>query len=411
MVAAVSGVLPAGLKRRLKPTWVAILPAVRSILYGPLRLIHQIVATPLLILVSIGLGAFLKVYLWVNRSPTAPLNERALAHVPEFVEQYPLHLYPVLLKSFEFAFLDDWVRRLLEQNARFIEMAIGEGTFSAKIFLHDGGVVGLDLSPYSLWKAVHLPHVRRALICDCLRPPIRGGHFDVILANNFLHHVTMKGQTLANWSRVARKLIFNESTPYWASGWAKPFLLKTLGFRGAAERAVARIQRKMIQYLEPKEAIDDLVRKDYEVVEAASYMSERTFFLCTVYSFIMHCYGPPTPQHLKGLFLSRYLRWLTIPLTTGIARMLIRYDRSQDRSKDAYVSYVCESRQPLEPRVDTYLICPRCGDQLTETDCCKGCGKQYSQIDQMLFLLPEELEYIETGYDPETARLMPREHL
>jgi hypothetical protein len=29
----------------------------------------------------------------------------------------------------------------------------------------------------------------------------------------------------------------------------------------------------------------------------------------------------------------------------------------------------------------------------------------------MLFLLPEEIEYIETEYDPQVARSRPREHL
>lgn len=413
IVAAVSGVMTPGLKRRLRRGWVGIVSWRNQDhwISAPLRLISRLVTTPLLILFTVLLGTWLKLYLLIKRIPTAPLNERAMKRVPEFVEQYPLHLYPVVAKSLEFAFLETEAHLLLNQGARWLEMAIGEGTFSAKIFPPNAEVVGLDLSPYSLRKAVEMPHVKHAVICDVLRPPISGGHFDVVIANNFLHHVTKKEQTLANWSRVGRRLIFNESTPYWASGWATPFLLKRVGFEAASRRAADGIEQLMLQDLEPKETLDKLVRKDYEILQSASYLSERTFFLCAVYSFIMRCYGPPTPAYLKSFFLSRYMRWLTVPLTTGIARLLIRYDQFQDRSRDAYVSYVCDSRHPSQPRTPNFLACPRCDGELTETDLCTGCGKQYSRIDQMLFLLPEEMEHLERDYDSEKALLTPREHL
>jgi ubiquinone/menaquinone biosynthesis C-methylase UbiE len=414
-VAAVSGILPARIKDWLRPGWVLILSCARFIrrrvVAGVLRLTNQVVTTFVLVLTSIVLGTWLKMYLWVKGSRTAPLNARALGHVTEFIEQYPLHLYPIVLKSFQFAFLKSEVYSLVEQGARFAEMAIGEGTFSARIFPPDANVVGFDLSPYSLRNATQLPHVKQAVICDCLCPPINGGHFDVIVSNNFLHHVTMKQQTLANWSRVAKKLIFNESTPYWASGWAKPFMLKKVGFKSAAQRAVEKIKLDMLQDLEPKEALDELIDRDYKVIEVASYMSERTFFLCAVYSFIMRCSGPPTPQNLKSFFLNNYMRRLTLPVTTGIARMLIQFDQFQDRSRDAYVSYVCASRNASEPAAENYLLCPRCGGEISEADRCKDCEKQYSRMDEMLFLLPEEMEYVEKGYNPDQARLTPKEHL
>lgn len=417
-VAAVSKVLPRALKQQIKPGWVAAL----SGLYHTRRKLArwlQVALTPckqvftavLLVLTSIVLGVYLKLSLWAKGAPMQPLNERAIGHVPAFIEQYPLHLYPVVLKSFELAFLKPELQRLRAGGARFVEMAIGEGTFSAKIFPPDAEVVGLDLNPYSLWRAAQLPHVKQAIICDCLRPPVRGGHFDALLANNFMHHVTMKEQTLANWSRVARRLIFNESTPYWAAGWATPFVLKRLGFKVAARRAADRIERDMLQHLEPMEAIDALVRREFEVVKCDTYFSERTFFLCAVYSFIMGCFGPPTPAFLKSFFLGRYMRRVTLPLTAWIAKLLIRYDQSQDRSRDVYVSYICESRHVFEPSAENYLVCPRCGGGLSETDHCGACRRQYSRQNRMLFLLPEELEYVETAYDPDSAKAQPREHL
>jgi ubiquinone/menaquinone biosynthesis C-methylase UbiE len=415
MVAAIGGVLPTGMKALLRPGWTALLAAARLIrrrlVAGALRLVNQLVTTSVLVLTTITLGTWLKLYLWIKSAPTAALNERAMGHVPEFIEQYPLHLYPIVLKSFQFAFLKDEVYNLVEQGARFAEMAIGEGTFSARIFPPEANVVGFDLSPYSLRSATELPHVRQAVISDCLNPPIRGGHFDVIISNNFLHHVTMKQQTLANWSRVATHLIFNESTPYWASGWAKPFMLKRLGFKAAAQRTVERIKLVMLQDLEPKEVLDRLIDQNYEIVEVESYMSERTFFLCALYSFIMRCSGPPTPQDLKSFFLSNTMRRLTLPLTTGIAKLLIRYDQFQDRSRDAYISYICASRHASDPSPESYLLCPRCGGEITADDCCRKCKKHFSRMDDMLFVLPEEMEYVETGYDPSTARLTPKEHL
>jgi hypothetical protein len=188
-------------------------------------------------------------------------------------------------------------------------------------------------------------------------------------------------------------------------------MLKKLGFKAAAQRTVEKIKLVMLQDLEPKEALDNLIHRDYEIVEVASYMSERTFFLCALYSFIMRCSGPPTPQDLKSFFLNKYLRRVTVPLTTGIAKMLIRYDQFQDRSRDAYVSYVCASRHATETSSENYLLCPRCGGEITRADRCKGCEKQYSRMDDMLFLLPEEMEYVEKDYDPDKARLTPKEHL
>ncbi len=403
-VATLRGVMPSGIKR-----------AVRFIRYRlvtrVLTLLDQVLTTGLLVLTSLVLGAFLKAYLLIKNSRTPVLNRRAIKHVPEFIEQYPLHLYPVVCKSFEFAFLEERVHRLLAERARFIELAIGEGTFSARIFPRDAEVVGLDLSPYSLRKAVELPHVKQALICDCLQPPISSGYFDVVLANNFLHHVTSKETTLSNWSRVAKKLIFNENTPYWASGWVKPFILRTLGFKRAAQQAADKVESAMIQHLEPKDVLTDLVKKHFEIVEVSSYMSERTFFLCAVYSFIMRCYGPPTPAHLKSFFMSASMRWLTVPLATGIASMLIEFDQFQDRSRDSFVSYVCESRYSPKSSSGNYLVCTRCGNELDKNDACEGCGKQYFWVDQMLFLLPEDMEYVEKEYKPEAALSIPKEHL
>jgi hypothetical protein len=415
IVHAVGNSMGTNLKGRLRPVWVGTLRSVKVILARCVpavgKAIHQVVATPLLLVTSLVVGVWLRVYLLMQRAPATALTERAIKRVPEFLEQYPFHLYPVVVKSLEFAFLEVELNRLLSERTHFLEIAIGEGTFSRKIFPPNADVVGLDLNPYSLLKAVHLPHVKRAVVCDCLRPPISGGHFDAVIANNFLHHVTRKAETLANWSKVAPELIFNESTPYWASHWAPPLILRKLGFKRAAQLKVDEILLTQMQHLDSKETLEKLVLKDYEIIESSSYFSARTFFICAVYSFIMRCYGPPTPAHLKNLFLRKPLRWFALPLTRVMAELLIRYDQHQDRSQDVYVSFVCKSRFAFGRPLENYLNCPRCDAKLTESDRCQGCGKQYESQDHMLFLLPQEIEDIETGYDPNLARLTPAEHL
>ena len=148
----------------------------------------------------------------------------------------------------------------------------------------------------------------------------------------------------------------------------------------------------------------------YEILECVSYMSERTFFYCGVFSWIMGCYGPPTPANLKKLFLTK-LRWLALPLSADIAKLLIRFDQHQDRSKDSFISYVCKSRNYVPVKAGNYLLCPNCQGELTETNQCTACRKEYSNTDGMLFLLPEELADLQQGYNYEVSLQTPREHL
>src|SRR5256714_6773186 len=166
-----------------------------------------------LVAVAVALDLWLRLYLLIKRDKSSRFTESALNCAGEFLDQYPFHLYPIVCKAFELACLAGQIPNLLKQHSRFVEIAIGEGTLSARVFPDDATVVGLDLSPYSLKKASEKAHVKRAVVCDCLAPPIREGSFDVLIANNFLHHVTHKEETLARWSRIAAKAVFNENSP------------------------------------------------------------------------------------------------------------------------------------------------------------------------------------------------------
>src|SRR5438874_2229890 len=155
------------------------------------------------IMVALALEVWLRLFLFFKRSRPSQFTKLALECVDDFVEQYPFHLYPIVCKAFELACLGNQIPDLLRQHTGFVEIAIGEGTLSSRVFPADATVVGLDLSPYSLKKAAGKSHVTQAVVCDCLAPPIREGSFDVLIANNFLHHVTQKEQTLSRWSRIA----------------------------------------------------------------------------------------------------------------------------------------------------------------------------------------------------------------
>lgn len=363
-----------------------------------------------LVIVALALEVRLRLFLLIKREKTSSFTEAALACVGELLNQYPFHLYPVVCKSFELASLGSQIPDLLKRHTRFVEIAIGEGTLSSRVFPNDARVVGLDLSPYSLKKASEKPHVKRAIVCDCLTPPVREGSFDVLIANNFLHHVTRKEETLARWSRIAEKAVFNENSPTWASGWPVPYLLRNIGRKEQAERAAARIEKESLQSLESKIQLDACVSTGFEILESISYMSERTFFYCGLFSWLMGCYGPPTPANLKRLFLTK-LRWLAFPLTADVARLLIRYDQHQDRSRDSFITYICKSRNFVPAQAENYLRCPDCQEELNQANQCTACRRVYSSTDGMLFLLPEELADLQQGYNYEVSSQIAGEHL
>jgi len=179
-----------------------------------------------------------------GRGPIAsPVHRQALAHLDAFIRQYPLHLYPILAKALELAYLKERLAAEAAGDSCVLEVGIGEGTLSARLFGGGLRVTGIDLNPYSLLKASTLPHVARAIVGDGLDPPIHPGTFDLLLSVNFLHHVSQKEAVIANWARVAAVLLFNENTPFWASGWTVPYLLRHLGLRTLAARRARAVHR------------------------------------------------------------------------------------------------------------------------------------------------------------------------
>src|SRR6185295_14905132 len=140
--------------------------------------------------------------------------------------------------SIQISYLKQELKDKLPADARFIEMAIGEGSLSRRFFTPESNVVALDINTRALRRAATLPHVKDAIICNIMDCPLKPGSFDAVVSNNFLHHVTDKERVLEIWARLAPTAIFNECTDEWKSAWPGPYALDSLGFKHwSAQRA------------------------------------------------------------------------------------------------------------------------------------------------------------------------------
>src|SRR5262249_53706369 len=273
-------------------------------------------------------------------------HQRAGELAEQFSQQYPLWPYLTVAKSLELAFLQQTLGSRLAKQPRIVEIAIGEGTFSRRVFPRESCVVGLDIHPISLRKALDLPHVEGAMVCDCLDPPIVPGAFDVLIANNFLHHVTDKRGTLSRWSHRVPTLFFNECTPSWSLGLPLPWLMSRLGLRRAALVAAAFVDHLCAQDLQPRASLMALIEEQARIDRCQSYFSERTYALATTFCFLALNIGT-IPEEMKRVLLRRWWRGPVLRLTTHLTTLLLRYDQHQDRSRDVFVSFAATSRSDV----------------------------------------------------------------
>jgi SAM-dependent methyltransferase len=355
---------------------------------------------------------YLKVKLFFARYPElSDLHQRAIKSIPEFISQYPMHLYPVIAKSMELAFL----KKNLEEGAwkvrgEIAELAIGEGTFSNRIFSEERALVGFDLNPYSLIHTWKYTQIRRRVVADCRNPPIDRCGASLIVCNNFLHHVTEKEKVLEAWAQIAPYALFNENTPYWSSGWAKPYLLNLVGLKKRAHEVSRDMELKSLQNLWDKERLISSIDRFYTMVEEGSFLSEKVFFLSTICSALLFCYGPPTPD-LQKRIMNRILGPITRFLTYHMARVLIEYDAILPRDKDTFISWLVRSTVVCDdcPPEHVSLVCPDCRGSLRK-NICTNCHNTFEEKDGMLFLLSRELMQ-EVPYVTLQQNLLGEEHL
>jgi hypothetical protein len=369
----------------------------------------RVALIPFALLYATILIIILNLRLFFSRKASSrDLHSRALDYVPQFILQYPLHLYPVVSKSLEMAFLKEHLP-LYEDGKSIIEMAIGDGSFSKRIFSNEAGIVAFDLNPYSLIQTNRLAHISRRIVADCMNPPILSGSAHLLLSNNFLHHVSNKDYVLHNWAKVSHYAIFNENTPYWGSGWAMPFLFKLIGMKSFSKRISDNLAKRSLQALLPADGLRKMVNSCFEILDERTFFDEKTFFLCSIFSSFLLCKGPPTPKIPKLIF-NKFMRPLIYNLTYLTARALIRYDAIQSRKRDAYIFWECKSREyDMKKRSRIQLACPDCGNAI-QGNKCLICEKEFTECEGMLFLVPDEIRS-KVVFNKANADYLGEEHL
>ena len=367
---------------------------------------------PLLYLYGILLIIWIRCrFLLFEKRILSPLHQKALHHIPEFISQYPMHLYPIVAKSLEMAF----IKKNFESITRglpggIVELAIGDGTFSSKVFSGKNKITGFDLNPYSLIQTRKYPHISKRIVADCLNPPIESGGASLIMSNNFLHHITQKKETLEHWSSIARYALFNENTNYWAEGWYKPYLLKSLGLRRGAKKAADQMADRSLQTLWEKTKLGILVRQFYEIQKEESFFHEKVFFLSSICSALLFCYGPPTPE-LQKKVMNGIFAFFTKKITYHLAKALIEYDAILPRDRDVFICWSLESKQLKQNTVGDgiELVCPDCLGRLQGNQC-HYCQRSFEEKGGMLFLLPKDLAQ-DIFFRPERGNILGEEHL
>src|ERR1041385_8227368 len=87
---------------------------------------QQLITLVDVITLGLSLDVWLRLVLLVRRKKTSELAKEAIANVDELIEQYPFHLYPIVCKTFELAYLQAQRPRIVTRDTRVVEVAIGE---------------------------------------------------------------------------------------------------------------------------------------------------------------------------------------------------------------------------------------------------------------------------------------------
>ena len=363
-------------------------------------LVQRLLLLPVAYGTSVVLIIYLKMKVGAKKDSINPLHFGAIEHVDELAEQYPLSLYPILYKSIQISYLKQELKNKVD--ARFVEMAIGEGSLSRRFFTPESNVVALDINTRALRRAATLPHVKDAIICNIMDSPVKPGSFDVVVSNNFLHHVTDKERVLQIWAGLAPTAIFNECTDEWKLAWPGPYVLSKLGLTDWSASRAERVEDKFNNTFLPADVVDAKVQTHHDIARRVSYLSKPVMSLCFLFCVLQRANGPLTGEDARPILaLCRgILRPLVMPATRELARLLIVWDALRNRNEDAYVSYTVTSRSFTKAEGTGYLLCPNCRQDLNGVPECSACGVKYERICGMLFLLPKELAHVQSAFNP-----------
>ena len=109
----------------------------------PLFIVFKLSLIPLLFLYGFLLVLVLRItFLFPKKRGSSELHKKAAKKVPEFTTQYPMHPYPIIAKSMEMVFLQEHIRQVASKVKQgIVELAIGEGTFSNRVFSEEDKLV------------------------------------------------------------------------------------------------------------------------------------------------------------------------------------------------------------------------------------------------------------------------------
>jgi len=365
-------------------------------------LVQRLLLLPVAYGTSVVLIVYLKLKVGAKKNSINPLHFGAIEYVDDLAEQYPLSFYPILYKAIQISYLKEELRDKLPADARFVEMAIGEGSLSRRFFRPDANVVALDINTRALRRAATLPHVKDAIICNIMAAPVKPGSFDAVVSNNFLHHVTDKERVLQIWAGLAPTAIFNECTDEWKLAWPGPYILSKLGMKDWSTSRAERVEDKFNNTFLPADVVDAKVETHHDIERRVSYLSKPVMSLSFLFCVLQRANGPLTGEDARPILaLCRgILRPLVMPATRELARLLIVWDALRNRTEDAYVSYTITSRNFSKAEGTGYLLCPNCRKDLGGVPECSSCGIKYDRICGMLFLLPKDLAHVQSNFNP-----------
>ena len=246
-------------------------------------LVQRLALLPVAYGTSLVLIVYLKLKVGAQKDSINPLHFGAIEYVDDLAEQYPLSFYPILYKAIQISYLKEELRDKLPADARFVEMAIGEGSLSRRFFPPNANVVALDINTRALRRAAMLPHVKDAIICNIMDSPVKPGSFDAVVSNNFLHHVTDKERVLQIWAGLAPTAIFNECTDEWKLAWPGPYVLSKLGMQDWSANRAARVEDKFNNTFLPASLVDAKVETHHDIERRVSYLSKPVMSLSCIF--------------------------------------------------------------------------------------------------------------------------------
>ena len=368
---------------------------------------------PRLVFWAKAVTMLLSYYKAAKGSARGDLFKLALQKVGIFNLQYPLHMYPILGKSLLAAASDEMIGDF--RGKRIVELATGEGSFSSKVFWPDAQVTALDLNPYSLYQTRNMPHIDRRVIADCLEPPIQDGKYDLLVSNNFMHHVTKKSETISNWAKVAETVCFNEDTQDWSKNLFEAVRFRVRGEEEKAERFSEQRDRVGLQSLLTERELDAVFEEHIVIEKKISIFDKSSYALATYFDYLLGQHGPPTPEWLKKLtskdgWLGRYI----MDLSLRLAEAIVVYDSHQTRKDDVLIHYRGKGknfrRNDARERAQDF-ICPDCKKPIEYGSDCGECGARHPVMDGMWFLLPASMKNIADSYKHDVSEATRPEHL